>query len=264
MRTSTFFRLLSLATLVGATAIWFHERATVATLQVRLAALRKQEQHLASLSAERDRLREQRLAAESRANVAATTDSNREPPHSDASVIPAAFAIGEWTPLSAWKNEGRSTPRSTISTLLWAAAGGDLSTFQNTLEFDDASRVQAQAWLDTLPPETRALYATPEDLVASVSMGNITPTAAQLSWFHQTDADHAIVGLMLAAPTSSAPEPAPTIVPATANEPPSLAKQNPNQVAMLTLHSTSLGWRVTVPAAAIGQMAKKLRTTPAR
>ena len=258
MRTSTVFRLLQLAAMVVVVALWFHERAVATELQTRFAALRKQEQHLAGLSTERDRLREQLHAAVQQTSGASAASTNRESSRAAVPVMPVEFAVGEWTPVAAWKNEGRSTPRSTISSLLWAAAGGDLAAIQKVLEFDDATRAKARAWFETLPPATRSHYVTPENLVASVTIRNIPPTTAQLSWFHQTDAEHAIVGIMLVAPMSPVPASDAILEPAVAGAPPSLANHNANRLAVLTLHRTPAGWRVVVPVAAVDHLAKFL------
>lgn len=115
-------------------------------------------------------------------------------------------------------------PRSRLRIAQWfilffpdrhsAAAGGDLATLKSALVFDDAPHAKARAWFETLPPATRSLYATPEDLVASVTIKNIPLTAAQLSWFHQTDAEHAVVGVLLAAPATPDSASAPVLEPA--------------------------------------------------
>ncbi len=264
MRASSIFRFLSLAAVVVAVALWFHERSTAADLQNRFADLRKQEQQVSRLLAERDRLRKKLRAAVVRTSSSRAFPADREARRPDAPVAPAEFVIGTWMPAAAWRNEGQSTPWSTVSTLLWAAAGGDLAAVENIFEFGDDARSKARAWFEALPPATRSLYATPEDLVASVTMGNIPPTAAQLAWFHQTDAEHAVVGVMLAGSVSSVPESTPTVEPSVGNAPPSLTRQSPNRLAVLNLHNTSGGWRVIVPAPAIDGMAKMLRTTTAR
>jgi hypothetical protein len=264
MRAASIFRFLSLMATVVAVAIWFQERSAAVALQARFAALRKQEQQVSGLLAERDRLREKLRAVAIRTSSPRAAPANRDARLPDAPVASAAFVIGTWTSSTAWRNEGQSSPRSTISTLLWAAAGGDLATVQNILEFGDDARSKARAWFEALPPASRSLYATPEDLVASVTMGNIPPTTAQLTWFHQTDAEHAVVGVMLAGPVSSVPESAPTVEPSVGNAPPSLATQSPNRLAVLNLHYSAAGWRVIVPAAAIDGMAKMLRSTTAR
>ncbi|HEY4247114.1 MAG TPA: hypothetical protein VGM64_09675 [Lacunisphaera sp.] len=264
MRASSIFRFLSVAAMVVAVVIWFLERSTAVDLQSRFAAVRKQEQQVGRLRAERDRLREKLRVVAMRPSGSRAVPANRETRQPDVPVAAAAFAIGTWTSATAWRNEGQSTPRSTISTLLWAAAGGDLAAIQNILEFGDDARNKARAWFETLPPATRSLYATPEDLVASVTMGNIPPTTAQLTWFHQTDAGHAVVGVMLAGPVSSVPESASTVEPSVGNAPPFLSRQSPNRLAVLNLHNTPGGWRVIVPAPAIDGMAKIMRSTTAR
>lgn len=261
MRVSTVFRLLSGIAVVIAATIWFHERTAPAALQARLAALHIQEQELSTLRSERARLRERSSAVERRSNPRPAFAENVAPDRPGASAATDAFAIGRWTPAAAWKNEGRSTPRSTISTLLWAAAGGDLAVLHNVLEFDEGARIKAREWFEALPPATRSLYATPEDLVASVTMSRIPPTNAELSWFHETDADHAIVGVMLAGPPSPVPEPAATIQPSVANEPPFLTSHSGNRLAVLNLVRSPEGWRVVVPVAAIDRMAKVLSVT---
>jgi hypothetical protein len=264
MRASALFQWLSLAASLAAVAIWFHERAIASDLQSRSEALGQQEGHLSRLRADRDRLREQLLAAATESSAVPDVAIEREPGRSAVPAVPARFATGEWTPATDWANEGRATPRSTLSTLLWAAAGGDLAALQTVLEFDEATRLKAQGWLNSLPPATRSLYATPEDLVASVTIKNIAPTAAQLTWFHQPDADHAIVGVLLAGAVSPVPAPTPVVEPAAGGAPPSLVSQNPNQLAVLNLRRTPDGWRVIVPLAAIDRMAKVLRTTTDR
>jgi hypothetical protein len=203
-------------------------------------------------------LNEQRFAAAT--SVPSTHPGVRiepEPARLVVSPAPTAFVTGEWTPAEAWRNEGLATPRAAVATLLWAAIGGDIPALQSVLEFDDATRAKAQAWLETLPAATRSLYATPEDLVASVTIKNIAPTAAQVSWFHQSDDEHAVVAVLVAGPAAAAPAPV-AIKLADGNTAPSLVKDSTNQLAVLNLRRTPGGWRVIVPTAAIDRMAKVL------
>ena len=262
MRTPTALRLFTLAAIIVTGVIWWHERAVAAGLQGRIAAGRQARQQLPGLRAERERLRAELSAAAARAGVARTTPADDTARPSPAPVEPVAWAVGEWTPPAEWRNEGRSTPRAATATMLWAAAGGDLAALQAVLEFDDATRARARTWFDTLPSATRALYATPENLVASMTIKHIAQTAAQLSWFNQLDPDYAIVGVQLAAPESPVPAPAPVFLPAVGDTPPSLANQSSNQLAVLTLHRTPAGWQVIVPVSAIDHMAYELSTPP--
>jgi hypothetical protein len=258
MRAAKIFRVVSFVAIFIAVAFWFHERATATALNARLTALSGEEQRLSDLRAERTRLRGQLSAVDRPTNSlpVVAADYSRNRPAAPAATD--AFALGKWTPVAAWKKEGRSTPRSTVSTLLWAAAGGDLAEVQKILQFDTTAHNAARAWFDALPAATRSLYATPEDLVASVTMGRIPPTNAELSWFHETDADNAIVGIMLAGPLSPRPDTAASIQPSVANEPPFLKSNNTNLLAVLNLVRTPDGWRVAVPVAAIERMAKVL------
>jgi hypothetical protein len=68
---------------------------------------------------------------------------------------------------------------------------------------------------------------------------------------------------LLAGAVSSLPATAKTVEPAVGNAPPSITKENPNQLAVLALRRTPTGWRVIVPVTAIDRMAKTLRATTA-
>jgi hypothetical protein len=167
------------------------------------------------------------------------------------------FAQGEWTPSVAWRNEGRATARATVSTFLWAAAGGDLRVLQGILEFDEVSRRKAGELFVQLPPAVRNYYASGEDVVAGVTMKNVPITKAQLMWLHQADADHAVAGLRLASP-----EPQPDVSPAepdvTTTSPPQLPDPGAQKIVVLSLHRTEAGWGVVVPASAIDRVASEL------
>mgnify|MGYP003641419409 CR=1 FL=1 len=256
-RTVTFFRGITLMALVAVGAWWGHEHAVAAELSARRAALHESRREWIRLRAERDHRRE------AQATFSVSVDSIRGRAPEQGARPPLArmeaksLEEGTWTPAAAWKNEGRSTPQSAVATLLWAAAGGDLTTLQTTLEFDEATRAEARAWFDTLPPVTRALYAGPEDLVASVTIKNINPASAQLSWFHLTDAEHAIVGVQLVAPELSLPRAESGMADFAA---PSPAKADivPHSLTVLNLRRSASGWRVVVPATAIARVGQSL------
>lgn len=254
MRFPTFFRWLTIAAIAVAVTLWFHERRVAAEMAARLAAVREQQQQLAGLRATRDRLQEElrALAVGAKPGVASNAPTGEESEESRSD-----WKVGAWSPAATWRNEGRATPQTTIATLLWAASGGDLAAVQSVLEFDASTRAKAQAWFDALPPETRALYATPEDLVASVTVKGIATTSAQLSWFNQMDPDHAIVGVMLAAPKIPGVESAPHFVPASGNLPPTLTHSNPSRIVALNLRRAPDGWRISIPSDAIERMARK-------
>ncbi len=66
-------------------------------------------------------------------------DTDRYSNDQDVSLRP-----GTWTPAAAWKNQGQATPEAAVETMLWAAAGGDLSALKNTLALAPDARVERQ------------------------------------------------------------------------------------------------------------------------
>lgn len=256
MRLRAFLPWLAGVAIMAAVGIGLYERAMAAGLRARADALARQERELSRQQGQRERLRRELL-------LVADAPGADEPGAVTAAVAaptPApTWRIGEWTAASAWHNEGRATPQATISTLLWAATGGDLAALRDMLNLDDANRAKARAWFDSLPPAGRALYATPEDLVASATLYNVPATKAQLSWLHQADGDRAVAGILLAEPESATPTPALEYQPAVGNFPPALRGRPPYRVVVLDLRRTADGWRVNVPATALDRLAKQLQ-----
>lgn len=260
MRSRFILPTLTLAAVIAVGVIWLRERAEGKALQDRFATLTRQEQKLTQLWAERERLRRELQDArhhEAAAPAPAGLPAPFETP------APPAWVKGEWTPAAAWRNEGRATPQATANTLLWAAVNGDLATLRGIFQFDDATRAKARTWFDSLPPEIRSLHATPEDLVAGVTLANIAPDRAQLSWLHEGPSDQAIVGLMLTGAAASAP-PLPGAKAAQETRPPSLDDRARYKVVVLNLQRASDGWRVKVPAVAIDNLARNLRAPQAK
>jgi hypothetical protein len=258
MRSRLLLPMLALVTVVAVGVIWQRERAAARALQTRFAALAEQDQRLAQLETERARL--QREIEEAARFVPPKPMAPAPEPAPVASPSPRAWTVGEWTPSTAWRNAGRVTPQATTTTLLWAAANGDMATMREIFQFSEGTRIKARAWFDSLPPPARAAYATPEDLVAGVTLAQISPERAQLSWLHETDANRAIVGLLVSRPDAVTPTTSPVIKPATGNLPPALEERAHYSVVVLNLERASDGWRVQVPADAIDNLTRRLRT----
>lgn len=256
MRACLIRQFLSFALIVAIGTVWMKSRATALDLQMRLAALTTVRLNMArELETERDRLRSALEEVARPQKVDAVT-----PPSSPAqlSQTPAAahsLALGEWRSAREWRNEGQSTAQSAVATLLWAATGGDVTAMTQLIAYDDAARAQAQVLFDTLPPSARLIFPTPEALVAGLTIQAISNSAVQLSWFHQRDADHATVGLMLGAPDQAALSEI-HLMPQEKNNPPMLADPRSNQFAVLSLQHSDSGWRVAIPAAAIKRLAR--------
>ena len=70
------------------------------------------------------------------------------------------------TPASAWKNAGKASPSAAAETLMWATDGADWEAIAASIFLDPAAREKAEAIRARLPESSRALYDTPEKLVA--------------------------------------------------------------------------------------------------
>ena len=261
MRTRlTVVQVLSLALIVTLGAVWMKSRAIAVDLQARLSALSAFRRNTASaLRRERDRLRLALAEAERRRADPFAISSAPAQPAPPRAVAPSV-ALGEWRSSQEWRNEGQATARGTVGTLLWAAAGGDVAAMIPLIAYDDASRKQARALFDSLSPGARQIFPTPEALVAGLTIQAVSTNAAQLSWFHQRDADHATVGLLLGAPEQTAPAEL-VVVPAKDNSPPTLANPRSNQLAVLSFERSPSGWQVIIPATAVERLGQQLKAS---
>ncbi|ACB77476.1 hypothetical protein [Opitutus terrae] len=261
MRTSI---LLSLVIVLGAATGQVLLRARAMRLDAELALARSDQREHSRLAAERNRLRAaqlpparynelQRLLAE-HTQLSGEIAARKQP------ALPAPLSPGEWTPCSAWANRGRATPHAAVETALWAAAGGDLATFEATLELDESARAPAQDLLARLPASVRSTYPTPEALVASVTMKNIPLAEAQIVWSHEPDSDRAAIGVLLHHPEGAQAKPDPNV--SGSSPPPALADNPRLSLATLMLHRSASGWRLVVPASAIERMARELTAPP--
>ena len=264
MRPRFIVQLFSLVVIVAVNAVWMKSRATAIDLQGRLSALTAFRRNTAhALEQERDRLRSALAEANRRRQAEATAPSaTTAQPTSPRAVVPA-LALGEWRSSRDWRNEGQSTAQGTVTTLLWAAAEGDVAAMTSLIAYDEASRKEAQALFDALPPGARQAFPTPEALVAGLTVQAVPTNGVQLSWFHQPDTEHATVGLMLGLPDPGAKAEV-RIQPAQGNNPPTFTgpKLDPyaNQFAVLSLQRSSAGWQVVIPAAAVKRLARLYQT----
>lgn len=257
MRTRLLFQAFSFVVIVAVGVVWMKSRATAVDLQARLTTLTAARRHTSHVL---EQERESLLSSLEEANQRRQAGARAAPPVPVSPVAPPAFAApwspGEWRSSHEWRNEGHATPRAAVATLLWAAAGGDLTAMMPLIAFDDASRKHAQALFDTLPPADRGAFRTPETLVVGLTLQAMPTSTAQLSWFHQSDDDHATVGVFLGAPAQSTPSDV-RAVPSQDNSPPALVDIHANKLTVLSLQRSSLGWRVVIPAAAIDNLARQ-------
>jgi len=248
--------ILPFVVMAVAAAVWFDARSSARQLQAQLDSLREQRRELLALQSERARLHGSIAALD--AAMAEHEHPLETPEIAKPIPAPAPFALGEWMPCAGWSNIGQSTPRAALETALWAAAGGDVIAMQSLLEMDPAAQSKAEKLLDQLSPAARSTYVTPEALIASVTMRNIPLTEAQVAWYHESDRDHAAIGVLFANPERSREAVAKIAAGKQDNSPPTLSDNRTTKMALLALRRSSSGWRLVVPVSAVDRIAAEI------
>ena len=259
--------LLFTVSLVSVAVVWMFSRMTTADLRAQVDLARQQNAEMTTLQREHDRLqRLQREAEEStrRERAAVELARARKALAVPSPTVPrealSALTLGEWLPTSAWKNRGQATPLATVETALWAAAGGDIATLKDTLQLDDSVRAKADAILARLPESSRAIYPSPEHLIAAFTSKSLPLGDAQLVWQNQPGPDDAVACVFVKNTDTSASPPSATSSPNGPAEkipplgPPSAA----TRAAYLSLHRNETGWRLVVPLSAVDKIAQEL------
>ena len=99
---------------------------------------------------------------------------------------PPVDRFGPGLELSAadWTNASAATPSAAFETVLWAAAGGDIDVFSNSLLLaNPATRRAAQTLFDSLPADARERYRSPERMIAALTIPDVpTGSAAVVAW----------------------------------------------------------------------------------
>lgn len=203
MHRITGWTAILLGVAVGAGVVWFRLapergrlREAVADAQSRNAAGSRMEKRReasadAVASAEAERLHEEREAiARLRSEIDTLKQRAEERARSRIAQAqaprPAAPArersiAEEMLPPEYWRNRGRATASAALETAMWAAAGGDVATLAEMLEFEPAARTKAAALLAGLPDTIRAQCSTPEQLVALLGANDVPLGEALIS-----------------------------------------------------------------------------------
>lgn len=144
-----------LAALLAATGLYLHDRRTGAEA----ARLRSENQRLLAA------LGPTGVTSAPAAQEAGAPDRERAASRPDVprpAVIPGPY-----------RDEGQSTPQATLQTIAWALDSADLERVKDLVMFENPSaREKVVAMLQSLPPESRALWPTPEDIAASVMISD--------------------------------------------------------------------------------------------
>lgn len=122
-----------------------------------------------------------------------------------------------------WGNQGSATPVSTVETVFWSMAQGDVDTLATLIAFDDDARDQAERLYDVLPPDLRQEYDSPERLVAALMAIEKTVTSLK--------------NVNVLNVTSTGPD----------RESLQLAAPNNGRIS-LNFHREGDGWKLLVPA----------------
>ncbi len=107
MRCRRFLPLLTLAAVITVGVIWQWERAAAKALQDRFAVMARQEENLAQLQAQGERLRRE-LQVAARPLPADHAVPSLAPAPIERPVAPV-WPVGEWMPATAWRNAGRAS-----------------------------------------------------------------------------------------------------------------------------------------------------------
>src|ERR1043165_8979986 len=90
------------------------------------------------------------------------------------------FAIGRLMPGAEWKNAGVSTVPAALETVLWCGANGDVETLARTISLvDPQTRAAAEALLQRLRAQIPAEIATPEQLLAFLTIKDMPRVSAE-------------------------------------------------------------------------------------
>ena len=210
---------------------WAVERHTTAQLQQQLATFKDRGDEIARLHREHDRLIGLQQADIGQRIV--RDDGRREAPDTDRFTNDQGLSLrpGMWTPAAAWKNQGQATPEAAVETMLWAAAGGDLSTLKNTLALAPDTQLKAADLLARLPATANQPFASPEDLMALLVAGSVPLDCAQVV-AKQINQDGQVIEYLRLK-----------------------GSDGRTRQVFIPLQKAPEGWRLMVPASAVDQMA---------
>jgi hypothetical protein len=135
-----------------------------------------------------------------------------------------------------WAYRGRSNPKATIESVLWAASHGDVDRLAPLLGFAPETRPDADAMFARLPAASQQEYGSPEKVVATLLAGSFPGNANSVKLF-----DEAQFGDQDAA------------IPITVSHSDGTSRTN-----VFRFHKAADGWQLLVPAAVMQSYASTL------
>jgi hypothetical protein len=228
-----FFRTLLFSGSVAMGIYWAVERHATAQLQQQLATIKDRGEEITRLHREHDR-----LIGLQQADIGVGTvrdEGRRGVSDNDSYSNDQSISLrpGTWTPAAAWRNQGQATPEAAVETMLWAAAGGDLSNLKNTLALAPDTQSKAADLLASFPPGASQPYASPEDLMALLVAGNVPLDSAQVV-AKQINQDGQVIEYLRLKNSDGRTRP-----------------------VFLTLQKVSDSWKLTVPVSALDLLAQE-------
>lgn len=198
---------------MGVAGLLGWQRLTMGPLRAELDMLRERQGEVQRLRRERERLRVQQVPAEElarlradraaierlRGEMSAVQTSSDEKTRSVQARASERFAVGQSMPAANWRNAGAATAAAALETVLWAAAGGDVDAFARRIQFDPRAKKTAGALWEGLPPDERVKHASPEHLMAFLSIKDVPVGAATVESWGTSGRPVLMVGLRLTA-----------------------------------------------------------------
>lgn len=163
------FCVAGVATIGG---VWFQQARTNAGLRLEAERLRASTAGIDSLRAEYHRHSAEQISAEKLADLKAAKEEAarlrteaialREQAEKRRTDDPRSSAL----PMEKWPNAESGTPLAALQSSVLAGLQGDTDTLAGLITFDAAGRALVEALFERLPPETRTLHGSAENVFA--------------------------------------------------------------------------------------------------
>jgi hypothetical protein len=244
MKASVVFWFLFLAGAAAVSLVVVHNQREGARQTIALGLAGKEHLELLRLQAENRRLTAGQLSeadrtrleanrAEAESLQARLVELQRKPPGDEDGGSRSMLA-------KDWVYAGRSSPRATIESVLWAASRGDADHPADLLGFAPELRAQAESMFSHLPPASQQEYGSPEKVVATLLAGSFPkdPRASQVFVDREWGEQEASITMSV---THSDGE---------------------SRMNLFRLHNTPDGWKLLIPANVMKDYEKTLLGDP--
>jgi RNA polymerase sigma factor (sigma-70 family) len=156
--------------IAGAVAGLILQHQTTNKLRAEIGSLQSEAQLAARLQLENaNEIKSlQNAQAESARLQAKVSDLSVQLSHPEKATPPRTMSNAATIPA----NQGRSTPAAALYTAIWAMNKGDSAALAQAIRIGSTARAQLQEAFDYLPEASRTQFGTPDNLLASLMIGN--------------------------------------------------------------------------------------------